>query len=102
MKVSVSLGSDSEFVEPRSLSCSKKRSIVLQGNRGGMSYEGAPVKTPPNTRRRMLPPTQQQSSHSSTDERQWQAEMEAQGSIWNARESTVIARMENHLDKVTI
>ena len=59
-----------------------------------MSYEGTPVKAPPNTRRMM-----QQSSHSSTDERQWQAKMEVQGSIWSARERTAIAMMENYLDK---
>ena len=41
-----------------------------------MSYEGTPVKAPPNTRRRLMPPTPQQSSHSSTEERQWQADLE--------------------------
>ena len=33
------------------------------------SYEGTPVKAPPNTRRRMMPPTPP------AEERQWQAEM---------------------------
>ena len=42
-----------------------------------MSYEGTPVQAPPSARRRMMPPMPQQSSHSSTDETQWQAEMEA-------------------------
>ena len=46
----------------------------------------------------MLPPTPQEISHSSTDERQWQAELEAQRSIWSTRERTVIAGMENYLD----
>ena len=64
-----------------------------------MSYEGTPVKAPPCTRRRMRPPTPQQNSHSSADERQWQADMEAQRSIWSTRERTVIAGMENHLDR---
>ena len=73
----VSLDSDWEFVEPQSFSFSKKRSVVWEENRGEMSYEGTPVKAPPNTRRRMMPPMPQQSSHSSTDETQWQAEMEA-------------------------
>ena len=95
----VSLDSDWEFVEPQSFSFSKKRSIMREENRGEMSYEGMPVKALPNTRRRMLPPMPQQSSHSSTDERQWQAEMEVQGSIWSARERTEIAMMENYLDK---
>ena len=71
----VSLDSDWEFVEPQSFSFSNKRSVVLEENREEMSYEGTPVKAPPNTRRRMVPPTPQQSSHSSTEERQWQAEM---------------------------
>ena len=64
-----------------------------------MSYEGTPVKAPPNTRRRMMPPTPQQCSHSSIEERQWQAEMEVQESFWSARERTVIAKMESYLDK---
>ena len=51
------------------------------------------------SRRRMMPPTPQQSSHSSIEEMQWQAEMEAQGSSWSARERTVTARVENYLNK---
>ena len=47
----------------------------------------------------MMPPTPQQSSHSSMEEMQGQAEMEVQGSMWSARERTVIAEMENNLDK---
>ena len=43
-------------------------SIVLEENRGEMSYEGTPVKARPNTRRRMMPPTPQQSSHSLIEE----------------------------------
>ena len=46
----------------------------------------------------MMPPTPQQSSHSSTEEMQWQEEMEVQARIWSARERTVIAKMENYLD----
>ena len=57
-----------------------------------MSYDGTPVKAPPNTRRRMMPPTPQQSSLSSFEERQWQAEMEVQESFWSARERMVIAK----------
>ena len=95
----VSLDSDWEFVEPQSFSFSKKRSVVWKENRGEMSYRGTPVKALPNTRRTMMPPTPQQSSHSSMDEREWQAETEVQGSIWSARERTVLAMMENYLDK---
>ena len=40
----------------------------------------------------------QQSSHSSTDDRQWQADLEAQ-SIWSTRESRVIAGLKSYLDK---
>ena len=75
----VSVDSDWEFVEPQSCSFSKKRSIVWEEHREQMSYEGAPVKAPPNTGRRMMPPTPQQRSHSSTDERQWQADKEVFG-----------------------
>ena len=44
-------------------------------------------------------PTPQQGSHPLVEKMQWQAEMEAQGSIWSALERTVIANMENYLDK---
>ena len=63
-----------------------------------MKYEGTPVKAPPATRKRMMPPTPQRGSHPLTEEMQWQAETEAQGSIWSARERTVITKMENYLD----
>ena len=95
----VSLDSDWEFVEPRPFSFSKKRSSACAENQGEMSYEGSPVKAPPNTRRRMKPPTPQQFSHSSTDEGQWQADLEAQRSIWSTRERRVTAAMEKYLDK---
>ena len=47
----------------------------------------------------MMPPTPQQLSLSSTDESQWQADLEAQRSIWSARERRVIAAMEMFLDE---
>ena len=50
-------------------------------------------------RRRIMPPTPQQSSHSSTEGRQWRAEMEVQESFWSARKRTVIAKKESYLDK---
>ena len=46
-----------------------------------------------------MPPTPQQSSHSSTEERQWQAERGVRESFWSARERTVIVKMESYLDK---
>ena len=63
-----------------------------------MSYEGTPVKATPTSRRRMMLATPQQSSRSSIEGMQWQTEMEVQRSSRNARERTVIARMEQHLD----
>ena len=47
----------------------------------------------------MMPPTPQQFSRSSTDERQWQADLEAQRSIWSTRERMVISGLENYLEK---
>ena len=52
-----------------------------------------------SSRKRMMPPTPQQFSLSSTDESQWQADLEAQRSIWSARERRVIAAMEMFLDE---
>ena len=95
----VSLDNDWEFVESQSFSA-QKRSIVWEENRGEMSYEGTPVEALPNTKRRMMPPTPQQTSHSSTGERQWQAEMECK-EVFGVRERTVIAMMKNYLTKVT-
>ena len=86
---------DWNFVEPQSFSLSKKRSIVSVENHEDMSYEGKPSKAPPTFRRRM-PPTQQQSPCSSIEATQWQTEMEDQGSVWNAPDSTVIAKMEQY------
>ena len=60
-------------------------------------YESSPEKAPPPSRRRMMPPTPQQSSYSSIEERQWQTEVEDQ--VWNARDRTVFARLEQYLDK---
>ena len=39
----------------------------------------------------MMPSTPQQGSHPLIEEKQRQAEMDAQGSIWSARERTVVA-----------
>ena len=69
-----------EFVEPRSFSFFKNRSIFCVENQEDMSYEGTPVKTLPTSRRRRMPPTPQQRSHSSIEAMQWQTEMEDQGS----------------------
>ena len=97
----ISLDSGWELVQPQlqSFSFSEKRSVVLEENREEMSFEGTPEKASPATRRRKMLPTPQQGSHPLFEEMQWQADMEAQGSIWSARERTVIARIENYLDK---
>ena len=95
----VSLDCDLEFVEPQSFSFSKKRSSVCAENQGEMSCEGSPGKAPPTSRRRMMSPTPQQISLSSTDESQWQADLEAHRSIWSTRERRVSAEMENYLDE---
>ena len=73
----VSLDSDWEFVEPQSLSFSKKRSVVMVEYRQEMSHEGTPVEAPPATRRRMMP-TPRQGSHPLIEEMQWEVEMEGQ------------------------
>ena len=54
--------SDCECFVPQSFPFSNTCSIVCVENKENMSYEGTPVKAPPNTRRRMMPPTPQQSS----------------------------------------
>ena len=95
----VSLDSDWEFVEPQSSSLSKKRAYCWTVSQEGMRYESSPVTAPPLSRRRMMPPTPQQSSQSSIEEVQRQIEVEDQ--IWTAREKTVIARMEQYLEKLT-
>ena len=82
----------------RSPFLSKKRSVVSVESQEDMSYEGTLVKAPPTSRRRMMPPTPQQSSHSSVEATQWQNEMEIQGSSWNARERTLVARVEKYLN----
>ena len=86
-------------VGPQSFSFSKKRSFVCAKKHGEMGYEGSPVTALPNTRRRMTPPRPQQISFSPTDERQWQADLEAQRSNRSTRERRVVAAMENYLDK---
>ena len=87
---------DWAFVEPQSSPFFKKRSIVWV-EKEEMSYEGTPVKATPTSRRRMMLPTPQPSSRSSIEDMQWQTEMEVQRSSRNARERTVIARMEQYL-----
>ena len=89
----VSLDSDWELVQPQSSSLSKKRAYFWTVSQ----YESSPVQAPPQSSR-MMPPTPQQSSPSSIEERQWQIE---EDQIWNARDRTVIAGMEQHLEKVT-
>ena len=46
-----------------------------------------------------MPPTPQKSSLSSIEAMQWHTEMEDQGSGLNARDRTVIAKMEKYLNE---
>ena len=64
-----------------------------------MSHEGTPVKAPPPTKRRMMPPKPQQGSLSMLGDTQWQTEVDDQESCWNARDRTVIAKMEKNLNE---
>ena len=74
-----------------------------------MNCEGTPVKAPPS-RRKIMPPTPQQSLQSSIEAMQWPTEVEDQESgsyetefegehRWTARDRTVIAIMEQYLNK---
>ena len=94
-----SSGSDWETAELQPSSSSQKRSVVWVESQEYVSHEETPVKAPPTSRRRMMPLTPQQGSHSSVEAMQWQNEMEVQGSSWNARERTVIARMEQNVNE---
>ena len=77
----------------------KKRPIVGTDFQEMMRYERSPVNAPPSSKRRVMPLTPQQSSRSSYEETQWQTEVEVQGSSLSARESTVIASMEQYLNE---
>ena len=96
----------------QSFSFSRKRSVaVCVENQENMSHEGTgEVKARPASRRKIMPPTPQQSSHSSIEAMQWQTEVEDQESgscekefegqhRWNARDRTVIAKMEQYMNK---
>ena len=91
-------------------SFSRQRRAVCVENQENMSYEGTPLTAPQASRRKIMPPTLQQSSQSSIEATHWQAEVEDQESgsyekefegehRWAARERTVIARMEQDLNK---
>ena len=82
--------SDGEFVEPQSFSFFKKRAHCCTDTREEMRYEGSTVMTPPLSRRRMTPPTPVQNSYTSfvRDHERYEEE----GTGWNARERTIIAR----------
>ena len=56
-----------------------------------MRHESSPVKAPPLSRRRMMPPTPRQCSYSAVA-----IEVDQ---VWNAPDRTVIARMEQYLEK---
>ena len=53
--------SDCEFVEPRTLSLTRKRKACCVESQENMNFDEAPVKAPPATRRKATPPTPQQS-----------------------------------------
>ena len=102
--------SDWEIVEPQSFSFSKKRHAVCVENQEDMNYEGTPVKAPPASRRKIMPHTPQQSLQPSIEAMHLQTEEEDQESCscemefegehrWTARDRTVIARMEQYLNK---
>ena len=87
----------------------RKRQAVCAEDQEGMNYDGTPVKAPPASRRKIMP-TPQQSSYSSIETVQWQTEVEDQesGSFEkefegqhrrNARDRTVIGRMEQYLNE---
>ena len=86
-----------EFVEPQSFSFSKKRAHCCADTQEEMRYEGSPVIAPPITRRRMTPPTPMLNSCTSLDGKQ--GSYEEEGSGWNARERTIIARTKQYLEK---
>ena len=75
-----------------------------------MKFDGAPVKAPPASRRKSMPPTPQQSLQPSIEAMQLQMEVEDKENCscgmdyggehrWTARDSVVIARMEQDLDE---
>ena len=55
--------SDWGFVQPQSVSFSKKRALWYTSTQVEMRYEGSKVKAPPIARRRMTPPTPMRNSH---------------------------------------
>ena len=92
--------SDGEFVEPQSFSFFKKRAHCCTDTREEMRYEGSTVMTPPLSRRRMTPPTPVQNSYTSfvRDHERYEEE----GTGWNARERTIIARTKQFLGEVSV
>ena len=87
--------SDWGFVQPQSVSFSKKRALWCTSTQVEMRYEGSQVKAPPIARRRMTPPTPMRNSHTSFVREQRSYEGESRG--WNARERTTIARTKQCL-----
>ena len=74
-----------------------------------MNCDGTLARAPPASRRKIMPPTPQHSSCSSIETVQWQAEVDQESGRyekefegqhrWNARDRTVIARMEQYLNE---
>ena len=87
-------GSDGEFCGPQSFS--KKRAHCGTYTQEEMRYEGSPVKALPLSRR-MTPPTPMQDSYTSFVIDHGRYEEEGRG--WNARERTIIARIQHYLER---
>ena len=96
----VSSDSGWEFVEPQSFLFSKKASSLLCGE--SRTYElstDASKKTPLASRRRMMPALAAASLYPSIEATRWLAVVEDQGIGWNARDRTVIAKLEKYLNE---
>ena len=75
----------------------------LEENQGETGYEGSPVKAPPDAgRSERRPPCCSKIRSLRRNERQWQADLEEQSSIWSRQERKVIAAMEDYLESVSI
>ena len=90
--------SDWAYAEPQSFSFSKKRAhCCCADTQEEMRYEGSPVITPPPSRRRMTPPTPVKNLCTSFVRDHGRYEEEGRG--WNARETTIIARTKQFLER---
>ena len=102
--------SECEFVEPQTLSLSRKREASFVQSRKDINFDGALVKALPTSRRKLVPPTPQQNPQPPVESMPRQREEEDQkycscgtehgrGHWWTARDRAVTARMVQHLNK---